>query len=153
MDKANQRSIIAIPITLFVAAGLALAGRQGSYQAFGLPVFSLCIVLAFIIQWIAFILAYLKQTEKFFDRTGSITFISVVVLAVVLSPVVDGRSLLLMGMVLVWALHLGTFLYKRVHAAGEDQRFREIKKSFARFLLTWTLQGLWVSFSLAAALK
>jgi steroid 5-alpha reductase family enzyme len=76
----------------------------------------------------------------------------VVVLAVVLSPVVDGRSLLLLGMVVVWALRLGTFLYRRVHAAGEDRRFREIKKSFARFLLTWTLQGIWVSFSLAAAL-
>jgi len=40
----------------------------------------------------------------------------------------------------------------RIRAAGEDRRFREIKPSFARFLLTWTIQGLWVSFSLAAAL-
>jgi len=40
----------------------------------------------------------------------------------------------------------------RIHTAGEDRRFREIKPSFARFLLTWTLQGLWVSFSVAAGL-
>jgi steroid 5-alpha reductase family enzyme len=101
---------------------------------------------------VAFIPAYLKQTEKFFDLTGSLTFISVVVLAVALSPAVDGRAWLLMGMVIVWALRLGTFLYRRIHAAGEDRRFRQIKPSFARFLLTWTIQGLWVTFSLAAAL-
>jgi steroid 5-alpha reductase family enzyme len=35
---------------------------------------------------------------------------------------------------------------------GEDARFENIKKSFTRFLMTWTLQGLWVSFTLAAAL-
>ena len=40
----------------------------------------------------------------------------------------------------------------RIKKAGEDRRFREIKQSFPRFLLAWTLQGLWVSFSLAAAL-
>ena len=40
----------------------------------------------------------------------------------------------------------------RVRAAGSDSRFDAIKMSFARFLLAWTLQGLWVSFSLAAAL-
>jgi steroid 5-alpha reductase family enzyme len=36
--------------------------------------------------------------------------------------------------------------------AGKDDRFREIKRSFLRFLSAWTLQGLWISFTLAAAL-
>jgi steroid 5-alpha reductase family enzyme len=40
----------------------------------------------------------------------------------------------------------------RIRAAGADHRFDAIKPSAPRFLLTWTLQGLWVSFSLAAAL-
>jgi steroid 5-alpha reductase family enzyme len=43
-------------------------------------------------------------------------------------------------------------LFLRIQAAGEDRRFREIKKSFARFLRAWTLQGLWVVFSLSAPL-
>jgi steroid 5-alpha reductase family enzyme len=71
---------------------------------------------------------------------------------VTLSPVVDARSLLLLGIIGVWAIRLGSFLFMRIRAAGEDRRFREIKKSFARFLLTWTVQGLWVTFSIAAAL-
>ena len=64
----------------------------------------------------------------------------------------DARSYLLLGIILVWAVRLGSFLFMRIRAAGEDRRFREIKPSFARFLLTWTIQGLWVSFSVAAGL-
>ena len=152
MDKASIRSMMAILIILLIAAGLAFAGSQGSYIVFGIPLFALCIALAFIIQWIAFIPAYLWRTEKFFDLTGSITYITVMLVAVFLSPTMDSRSWLLFGMVAIWAIRLGSFLFLRIRAAGEDRRFREIKQSFARFLTTWTIQGLWVSFSLAAAL-
>ena len=152
MDKANQRSLIAIPIILLVAAGIAFAGSQGGYVVFGVPLFALCIALAFIINWVAFIPAYIRHTEKFYDLTGSITYISLILIAVTLSPIVDGRSLLLLGLISTWTVRLGSFLYLRIHSAGEDRRFREIKKSFARFSLAWTLQGLWVTFSLAAAL-
>lgn len=152
MNKAEKISLMALPIIILVSIGLALAGSQGGATVAGLPVFAIAIALAFIINWMAFIPAYHKQTEKFYDLMGAITFISVVIVAVVLSPVVDGRSWLLLGMVVIWALRLGTFLYRRVYAAGEDRRFRELKPSIPRFLLTWTLQGIWVSFSLAAAL-
>jgi steroid 5-alpha reductase family enzyme len=152
MNKATIRSIIAIIIILLVAAGLAFAGSQGGYVVSGIPLFALCVALAFIINWIAFIPAYIWRTEKFFDLTGSITYIAVTAVAVFLSPTVDGRSWLLFGMIALWAIRLGSFLFLRIRAAGEDRRFREIKKSFARFLVTWTIQGLWVSFSLAAAL-
>lgn len=50
------------------------------------------------------------------------------------------------------ASRLGTFLFARVRRAGKDARFDEIKTSFARFLFAWTMQGLWVSLTLAAAL-
>jgi steroid 5-alpha reductase family enzyme len=152
MNSAEKRSIIVLPIILSIAAGIALAGSQGGVDAFGVPLFALCVMLAFLIQWIAFVPAYLKQTEKFFDLTGSITYILVVVTAVAFSPEVDARSLLLLGIITIWAVRLGTFLFSRIRAEGEDRRFRQIKSSFARFLLTWTLQGLWVTFSLAAAL-
>lgn len=152
MNTETQRSLIAIPIVLLIAAGIALAGSQGGYNVAGFPLFALCVALAFIIQWMAFIPAYLKQTESFFDLTGSITYLTVVLVAVLLSPIVDARSWLLLGIISVWAIRLGSFLFMRIRAAGEDRRFREIKKSLVRFLLTWTLQGLWVTFSLAAAL-
>ena len=47
-------------------------------------------------------------------------------------------------MIVIWALRLSSFLFLRVKKAGEDVRFKEIKKSFSRFLLAFTLQGFWV---------
>jgi hypothetical protein len=55
-------------------------------------------------------------------------------------------------MVVVWAVRLGPFLFRRIHRAGKDDRFTQIKPSFIRFLNAWTLQGLWVSFTVGAAL-
>ena len=40
----------------------------------------------------------------------------------------------------------------RIHKAGEDRRFRTIKTNFTRFLMTWTLQGMWVSMCLLCVL-
>jgi steroid 5-alpha reductase family enzyme len=76
----------------------------------------------------------------------------VVWLAVLLIPEADARSWLLVAFVSIWAIRLGTFLFRRVRAAGEDRRFRDIKPSWSRFLVAWTIQGLWVSLTLAAAL-
>jgi steroid 5-alpha reductase family enzyme len=134
------------------AALIAWAGSQGGYVVFGIPIFALCVALAFVIQWIAFIPAYIKQTEKFYDLTGGITYLTVTWVAVLLIPSVDARELLLAGMVSIWAVRLSTFLFKRIQGAGEDRRFRDIKPSFIRFFLTWTIQGLWVSLTIAAAL-
>ncbi len=52
---------------------------------------------------------------------------------------------------MAWAARLGTFLVRRIHTAGKDARFDEVKPSFPRFLLAWTLQGLWVAFTASAA--
>lgn len=152
MDKENQRSLAALPIVLLAAIGLALAGSQGGAVVFGLPLFAICVALAFIIQWIAFIPAFINQTEHFYDLTGSITYLTVTIIAVVLSSGSGLRSFLLLALVAVWAIRLGTFLFRRVRKAGADERFDDIKPSFARFLLAWSLQGLWVSFTLSAAL-
>ncbi|MFX1508247.1 MAG: DUF1295 domain-containing protein [Promethearchaeota archaeon] len=153
MNKKDIQFLVAIIIILFIAVFLGFAGSQGGVTILGgIPIFALCVFLAFVIQWIAFIPAYIKKTEKFFDLTGSLTYITVILLAVALSPETDIRSLLLMSLVSIWALRLGIFLFRRIMREGEDKRFKEIKQSASRFLLTWTIQGLWVSFTLAAAL-
>jgi steroid 5-alpha reductase family enzyme len=152
MKKEDVRALIATVIVIAIATGLALAGSQGGHKVSGVPVYALCVALAFLIQWVAFIPSWLGRTEKFYDLTGSITYLTVTVTALVLSPGADARAWLLGGLVAIWAIRLGSFLFLRIRAAGEDRRFREIKQSFGRFLLTWTLQGLWVAFSLAAAL-
>ena len=56
------------------------------------------------------------------------------------------------ALVVIWAIRLGTFLFGRIRKAGKDDRFDDIKPSFIRFLNVWTIQGLWVTFTMAAAL-
>jgi steroid 5-alpha reductase family enzyme len=152
MTNQDRNSWIALPVVVLVAAAVALAGSDGGAEVGGVPVFAVCVALAFVIQWLAFVPAWLLKTEGFYDLTGSLTYISVTVLAVALAPDVDARSLLLLALVVIWAARLGTYLFRRFLRSGKDQRFDDIKKSVPRFLLTWTLQGLWVSLTLAAAL-
>ena len=152
MKKTDRNTLIAFPVVILIGLGIAWAGSQGGASVAGIPIFALSVGLAFAIQWLAFIPAYLLQNESFFDLTGSITYISVTTIAVLLSPVADGRSILLLALVVIWATRLGTFLFRRIRKAGKDARFDDIKPSFIRFLTTWTLQGLWVTFTLAAAL-
>jgi steroid 5-alpha reductase family enzyme len=152
MKKTDRNALIALPLVVLIGLGIALAGSQGGASVLGVPIFAFSVGLAFVIQWLVFIPAYLLQNESFFDLTGSITYISVTAIAILLSPVVDGRSILLLALVVIWAARLGTFLFRRIRKAGKDARFDEIKPSFIRFLNTWTLQGLWVTFTLAAAL-
>ena len=152
MNKPDRSALIAVVVAILIGLGLALAGSQGGTSAFGIPLFAFSVGLAFLIQWLAFIPAYLMQSERFFDLTGSITYISVTIIAVLAGPLVDGRSILLLALVMIWAARLGTFLFRRIHKAGKDARFDEIKPSFIRFLNAWTLQGLWVTLTLSAAL-
>ncbi|MFN8434838.1 MAG: DUF1295 domain-containing protein [Anaerolineales bacterium] len=152
MNPVSKRSVIAIIIAVLIVSGLALAGSQGGKTVNGFPIFAICVAVAIGIQWVAFLPAFAMQTETFYDLTGSLSFLTTATVAILLSKASDIRSLLLAGMIALWALRLGTFLFTRVRAAGEDRRFREIKPNFARFMLTWTLQGLWVSFSMATAL-
>ena len=152
MKTTDRNALIAFPILILVGFLIALAGSQGGVLIFGVPLFALSVGLAFLIQWLAFIPAYLLQTEKFFDLTGSITYISVISIAITFSAGADARSLLLSALVVIWAIRLGSFLFGRIKKAGKDDRFDELKPSFIRFLNVWTIQGLWVTFTMAAAL-
>ncbi|MBN1857728.1 DUF1295 domain-containing protein [Candidatus Bipolaricaulota bacterium] len=152
MNRSERNALLAMPFVLLAAAGLSWAGSQRGSLTAGVPVFAVASGLAFIMQWIALVPAFVLRSERFFDLTGSITYIAVAATAVALSANVDARALLLLGLVVIWATRLGSFLLRRVRKTGKDKRFDEIKRSFPRFLMTWTLQGLWVSVTLAAAL-
>jgi len=152
MKNSNRNALIVFPVLIIIGLLVALAGSQRGNSIGSTPVFALSVGLVFLIQWLAFIPAYWLQTEKFFDLTGSITYISVISIAALLSKGLDARSILLWALVVIWAVRLGTFLFRRIRKAGKDDRFDELKPSFIRFLNVWTIQGLWVTFTMAAAL-
>jgi hypothetical protein len=148
MRKSTAQAALSIPLILLIAAAVGWAGSQGGQRAAGVPVFVLCGTICFALNWLVFVHAYAAQTERYFDLTGSLTYLSVIVCAVALGSR-DPRALLLALLVGVWALRLGTFLFRRIRREGADRRFDALKPSFPRFLLTWTLQGLWVFLTVA----
>ncbi|GAB4281370.1 MAG: DUF1295 domain-containing protein [Coriobacteriia bacterium] len=152
MDRGRMTAVVGTVVAVALGAAIAWAGSQGGATLGGIPVFAICVAIAFAVQWLVFVPSYLAHTERFYDITGSVTYISVMTFAVIASDAVDARSLLLLALVVVWAGRLGTFLFRRVLKAGKDDRFDRIKRSALDFLMTWTLQGLWVSLTLAAAL-
>lgn len=151
MSKQDRISLAVTLVVVAIGALVAIAGSQGGATVGGLPAFALAVAAAFVIQWLVYIHGWARRTEKYFDLTGSLTYITITVLLVVLTPGVDARGFLLAALVVIWAARLGTFLFRRISRAGKDDRFDELKKSFFRFLNVWTIQGLWVTFTAAAA--
>ena len=150
MNK-NVIWITGIIAALVLGSVIAFAGSQHGATWLGLPLFALCCAAAFLIQWMMFVPAWVYQTEHYFDLTGSLTYISLALIALLFGQG-DPRSLLIGALVIIWAGRLGTFLFLRIRAAGEDRRFRSIKTDFLQFLMTWTLQGAWVSITMGAGL-
>jgi steroid 5-alpha reductase family enzyme len=151
MNNQNLVSLAGIAGALLLIAVIAWAGSSGGERVGAFPVFGICALLSLLVQWLAFVPAFAKQTEHYFDLTGSLTYITLLICALLFSTV-DVRSLLIAVLVFVWAARLGTFLFRRVRADGADRRFQRIKPDFLRFLMTWTLQAAWVLVTLAAAL-
>ena len=110
------------------------------------------VLIAFVIQWVLFIPAYLMQTEKFYDLAGSLTYISIISYVFYKSSEFNLGNLILSLFIIIWAVRLGSFLFFRIQKAGEDKRFRDIKPSPTRFFMTWTLQGMWISICSACAI-
>ena len=152
MNRSEVQSLVATPLIVVVGAVIAWAGSQGGATVGVLPLFLLCAMLSFGLNWLIFAHAYLAQTERFFDLTGSITYVSVIAVSLALAAERDPRSFLLGAMVIIWATRLGSFLFSRIQRDGSDGRFDEIKPSLPRFLMTWTLQGLWVLLTVACEL-
>ena len=142
-------------ITNILISVLSFVISYGIAHLTGSVIVKNAVLLAYVIHWIAYIPAYLFQTEKFYDLTGSVTYLSVVwfvFLSTYKSISLNFGNLILVLLISIWTIRLGLFLFMRIHKAGEDRRFRTIKPNFTRFLMTWTLQGMWVSMCLLCVL-
>lgn len=143
---------ILVAIGSFVA-GLAVAwfAAPTAPEVLGFPAPVVGVALAFLINWIAWIPAAIRRTEHFYDLTGSLTYLAVLALVVGVAGVSEA-TVLPACCVAIWAVRLGSFLFLRVRRAGIDRRFDELKQRPLRFLVAWSLQGLWVSLTLLAVL-
>jgi len=137
-----------IVFCILMAYIITIAASVDGAILYGLPVILLCAVVSFVTHWIIAVPSLITSSEKFFDFTGMIATLLVISTAIfaLLSSGhhVSIRSAVTAFFVSIWTLRLGIFLYKRIVKSGEDKRFRDIKKSFPKFLMTWTLSALWV---------
>ncbi len=124
----------------------AVSSSEASYQTL-----RTLLLMSFGIQFLVFIhaggLFGNERTEKFYDLTGAITYLSVLFSSIHAHggwSSMSARQKILSACVTVWCVRLGSFLFSRIQREGSDSRFTVIKKNNFRFLTAWTLQGLWV---------
>ena len=149
---SKKITIPSILISILMAGLVAIGINQGSVSISGISLIYFCCAFIFLAQWLIFIPSYIFETEHYFDLTGSLTYVSVTLLAILFTVDISLRDVLLALFVWIWAFRLGSFLFIRVKKAGSDGRFDLMKKDFWWFLMTWTIQGLWVFLTLAMAL-
>ena len=150
MDSTRQdlrlTTIVVISMSIIVFLMVSAVGKN-SVILNGYSAVLYCAVICIGIQWVAWIPASIMKTERFYDLTGGLTYLTVVgfsLWAGSQSEPPSLRELIVSLLVVIWSLRLSSFLYLRIHRTGKDGRFDQLKTSPIRFLVPWTLQGLWV---------
>ncbi len=150
MDSTRQDlrlTTIVVAIVFLIVFLMVRAVGNNSVVLNGYSAVLYCAVISIGMQWIAWIPASFGKTERFYDLTGGLTYLTVVgfsLWAGSQSEPPSPRELIISLLVVIWSLRLSSFLYFRIHRTGKDGRFDQLKTSPIRFLVPWTLQGLWV---------
>ena len=136
-------------ICVLIAFLVSFASSQNGASYNDYPISIICMALSFIIHWLVFIPSYFFKTEKFYDITGTVAYLSILLTTAYLINLVNDEGILLRSIisiifVMIWAIRLGIFLFKRVIKVGEDKRFEHAKKSFSKFLMFFNISALWV---------
>lgn len=146
--RQDLRLTTIVVTSVFIIAALVIIAVGGkSVTIGGYSAVLLCAVICIAVQWLAWIPASLAKTERYYDLTGGLTYLTVVGFSLWAGSQTEPpslRELIVSLLVVIWALRLASFLYMRIHRAGKDGRFDQLKTSPIRFLVPWTIQGLWV---------
>ena len=92
MDKQLRISIISLTSSTSLGFLLAFALSSGSTEVNGMPVFAICAILAYAINYIVFIPSFIARTEHYFDLVGSITTITLIIYALMDGTDPEARS-------------------------------------------------------------
>ncbi|KAI1446144.1 DUF1295-domain-containing protein [Annulohypoxylon stygium] len=136
------------------------------------------VAAAFALQTAVAVPSILAQSERFYDASGSVTFLSVTLLSLYLpslrtraaAPLVGlpkpplpsllnaftgaaggfhWRQVVLSAAVVFWSVRLGSYLFRRILHEGTDSRFDTIRGEPAKFAGAFVGQATWVSLCLA----
>ena len=159
MAKSILQPLTFLSITAFtflVCWLLAVTVSENTLAINGTSLIIKAMCISFVIHGVLFIPSYVFQTEKFYDLTGSVTYITIISYVIYeiyqVSESLDPRILVIAACIMVWTIRLGGFLFWRVLKDGEDKRFRSILPSFTQLLMTWALSAAWVFIQSLSAL-
>jgi len=104
------------------------------------------LVIAFIINIVFFIYAFLRKTDVVTDLSYSLSFLFAAIYLYVVHAEKNILQTVLAGVVILWALRLGSYLLSRILATKVDHRFDDKRDSLVRFGTFWLLQAtaVWV---------
>ncbi len=148
--STRNSTVLSVAIATTASLLVSLAGGTDAIQWAGLPITVWAAIIAFGINWLAFVPSYFGTTERYYDLVGTVSYLSVIVF-IWLSGERETRATILALMIAIWTIRLGSFLFARVSADGRDLRFNKLKVNPWLFFRTWTLQAAWVAIASSAA--
>ena len=146
------KNILTILFFLICIGVINTAGQNIELEIRGVNAFTFTLIVAVLLQVIFFIPSFLLKTEKYYDLVGSLTYVTTVSLAYFSVGTKTMIDSIIYFYVMVWALRLGIYLFRRVRNDGKDVRFEKAKRHFFWFLQYWMGQALWVSLTACAAI-
>lgn len=106
----------------------------------------LTFLLAFLIQILFFIFAYLFKTDKVTDLAYGLSFIVLVWYLLLTRSFFLPAQIGVVLMVSLWGVRLSSYLFIRILKMGRDKRFDGMRENLISFLKFWVFQALaiWV---------
>ena len=149
LNNYNYKNIIISIITIIIAFLISIIGSINFPTFNQLPVLSIFVIISFLIHWIIFIPSFNYKSEKLYDITGTIAYLTIILTSIIIvtefgTKTIFLRSIIILCLLTLWSTRLGLFLLFRVLNAGEDKRFRDVKNSGSKFFVWFTISALWV---------
>lgn len=98
-------------------------------------------VLSMVIQFIFFVYAFTRKTDKVTDFSYGFSFILITLIYLATSNVGENQ-LLVSLLVSIWGIRIVTYLVRRIHKTKKDDRFDTMRNNFISFGSFWLLQGI-----------
>ena len=153
MQTISRLLICGFAVCLIAVVSQLIGARALEWRGYTLLAWAAILTLS--LQWLAFIPAFIKKTEVFYDLMGSLNYLVLVWVGAWWAhraDLLNTRRSVIVIMVSLWAIRLGGYLFLRVKRRGKDARFDELKYHAPSFLMAWTLQALWVYITLIPAM-
>ena len=104
------------------------------------------LLIAFVINTLFFIYAFIRKTDVVTDLSYSLSFFLATTYIYVVHAEKNLLQTMLLVIVVLWALRLGSYLFSRIIVTKVDHRFDDKRNSFVRFGAFWLIQAtaVWV---------